>query len=135
MVIKIRPVCKNCDSNDRVRSTGAQSKKTYYWKCNTCKARWTGYRPFDSQADTNILSSAIHKPRLQRPRPYYCGRCGQIKKGHECTAPKSSPKKEKKETKDEADFDFLDAVGAIELLRSYPIPDSWSSNETHTNTA
>ena len=40
-----RPICKICDSNDHVMSTGAMNKQIYYWKCKKCKASWSGERP------------------------------------------------------------------------------------------
>lgn len=139
-----RPICVNCNSNERVRSTGAQSKKVYYWKCKTCKAEWPQERPSDdapstSTQDATLPLPVIPKPRLQRPRPYYCGLCGQIKKGHECTAPKKSPKEKKRKAKEEEkegdDSDDLDVVGALELLRSIPLPEGWSPEKTNRETA
>ena len=135
----------NCNSNERVRSTGAQSKKIYYWKCKTCKAEFTKERPEDDDTGGPSFSNndslplpippSVPKPRLQRPRPYYCGLCGQIKKGHVCTAPKKSPKENKRKAKqekdeDNEDNDDLDVVGALELLRSIPLPEGWSPEKT-----
>jgi len=87
---RTKPACRQCDSNEFVKTLGGGTHQKYRYACDNCASVWQEIPPHRTSVTDVKQQVIISKVNPRRSRNYNCGRCGQQKKGHICKASSSS---------------------------------------------